>query len=200
MRNIAVIGAGQMGTGIAQTVAAHGMNVMLSDINLATAEAGLAKIEQAVTKLVGRGKLEADAAVLQAMFQPIREEAVLLGFFILLEHLVIGILVAGRYLAMGLEHAHLKHTGVVVGPDLYAQAPQPTRRRMLLVQVKDSGITTALYYLQANPRSAHIEFPQIGKLVVGKQPHQAGIIGFTDRVQLSQVHLELLFPCLSICL
>ena len=62
MRNIAVIGAGQMGTGIAQTVAAHGMNVMLSDINLATAEAGLAKIEEAVTKLVGRGKIEADAA------------------------------------------------------------------------------------------------------------------------------------------
>lgn len=62
MRKIAVIGAGQMGTGIAQTVAAHGMQVMLSDIDLATAEAGKGKIEQAVTKLVGRGKLEADAA------------------------------------------------------------------------------------------------------------------------------------------
>ena len=34
MRTIAVIGAGQMGTGIAQTVAAHGMQVMLSDIDL----------------------------------------------------------------------------------------------------------------------------------------------------------------------
>lgn len=62
MRNIAIIGAGQMGTGIAQTVAAHGMNVMLSDVDLATAEAGKAKIEKAVTKLVGRGKIEADAA------------------------------------------------------------------------------------------------------------------------------------------
>lgn len=62
MRNIAIIGAGQMGTGIAQTVAANGMNVMLSDIDLATAEAGKVKIEQAVTKLVGRGKIEADAA------------------------------------------------------------------------------------------------------------------------------------------
>ena len=51
MRNIAVIGAGQMGTGIAQTVAAHGMNVMLSDIDLATAEAGKGKIDNAVTKL-----------------------------------------------------------------------------------------------------------------------------------------------------
>ena len=74
MRNIAVIGAGQMGTGIAQTVAAHGMNVMLSDINLATAEAGLGKIEKAVTKLVGRGKIEADAAeTLLAKITPVAD-------------------------------------------------------------------------------------------------------------------------------
>ncbi len=35
---VAVIGAGQMGSGIAQTVAAHGMKVLLADIDLATAE------------------------------------------------------------------------------------------------------------------------------------------------------------------
>ena len=62
MRTIAVIGAGQMGTGIAQTVAAHGMQVMLSDIDLATANGGKTKIETSVTKLVGRGKIEADQA------------------------------------------------------------------------------------------------------------------------------------------
>ncbi len=62
MRTIAVIGAGQMGPGIAQTVAAHGMQVMLSDIDLATANGGKAKIETSVTKLVGRGKIEADQA------------------------------------------------------------------------------------------------------------------------------------------
>lgn len=62
MRNIAVIGAGQMGCGIAQTVAAHGMSVMLSDIDLNAAEAGKAKVEQSITKLVGRGKVEADEA------------------------------------------------------------------------------------------------------------------------------------------
>ncbi|MEM8726330.1 MAG: 3-hydroxyacyl-CoA dehydrogenase NAD-binding domain-containing protein, partial [Pseudomonadota bacterium] len=32
MQKIAVIGAGQMGTGIAQTVAAHAMPVLLSDV------------------------------------------------------------------------------------------------------------------------------------------------------------------------
>ncbi len=51
-----------MGTGIAQTVAQHGMPVMLSDIDLATAEAGKGKIEKGLVKLVGRGKLEADEA------------------------------------------------------------------------------------------------------------------------------------------
>ncbi|MEP0392343.1 MAG: 3-hydroxyacyl-CoA dehydrogenase NAD-binding domain-containing protein [Erythrobacter sp.] len=62
MQKIAVIGAGQMGTGIAQTVAAHGMQVMLSDVDQATAEAGKGKVDKAVAKLVGRGKIEADAA------------------------------------------------------------------------------------------------------------------------------------------
>ncbi|MFU7529025.1 3-hydroxyacyl-CoA dehydrogenase NAD-binding domain-containing protein [Qipengyuania sp. ASV99] len=76
MRNIAVIGAGQMGTGIAQTIAAQGMLVMLSDIDLATAEAGKGKIEQAVTKLVGRGKIEADAAeALLARITPVADYA-----------------------------------------------------------------------------------------------------------------------------
>ncbi len=76
MRKIAVIGAGQMGTGIAQTIAAHGMHVMLTDIDLATAEAGKGKIEKAVTKLVGRGKIEADAAeALLAKVTPIGEYA-----------------------------------------------------------------------------------------------------------------------------
>lgn len=76
MRNIAVIGAGQMGTGIAQTVAQNGMNVMLSDIDLATAEGGKAKIESAVAKLVGRGKMEADAAeALLGKITPVGEYA-----------------------------------------------------------------------------------------------------------------------------
>ncbi|WP_394730530.1 3-hydroxyacyl-CoA dehydrogenase NAD-binding domain-containing protein [Altererythrobacter sp. GH1-8] len=62
MQTVGVIGAGQMGTGIAQTVAQHGMKVLLADLDLAHAEAGKDKIDQALTKLVGRGKLEADQA------------------------------------------------------------------------------------------------------------------------------------------
>ena len=76
MQTIAVIGAGQMGTGIAQTVAQNGMRVMLSDVDLARAEAGKASVDKAVAKLVGRGKMEADAAeALLAKITPVADYA-----------------------------------------------------------------------------------------------------------------------------
>jgi 3-hydroxybutyryl-CoA dehydrogenase len=62
MQTVAVIGAGQMGMGIAQTVAQHGMRVLLSDLDLAHAEAGRGKIDTALGKLVGRGKLSVEDA------------------------------------------------------------------------------------------------------------------------------------------
>lgn len=62
MRTIGVIGAGQMGTGIAQTVAQFGLRVLLADVDLARAEAGRGKIDQALGKLVGRGKITPDEA------------------------------------------------------------------------------------------------------------------------------------------
>ncbi|MEC7622700.1 MAG: 3-hydroxyacyl-CoA dehydrogenase NAD-binding domain-containing protein, partial [Pseudomonadota bacterium] len=37
-KTVAIIGAGQMGSGIAQTVAAHGMDVLLADVSLDVAE------------------------------------------------------------------------------------------------------------------------------------------------------------------
>jgi 3-hydroxybutyryl-CoA dehydrogenase len=73
---VAVIGAGQMGTGIAQTVAQHGMQVMLSDVDLATAEAGVKRIDKALGKLVGRGKLDIkDAENVLSRITPIGEAA-----------------------------------------------------------------------------------------------------------------------------
>ena len=59
MKTVAVIGAGQMGTGIAQTIAQNGIQVLLSDVDLARAKAGREAVDAALTKLVGRGKLEA---------------------------------------------------------------------------------------------------------------------------------------------
>jgi len=76
MRNIAVIGAGQMGTGIAQTCAGQGLKVMLTDVDLARAMAGKATIEKALVKLMGRGKIEAaEAESLLARITPVADYA-----------------------------------------------------------------------------------------------------------------------------
>jgi 3-hydroxybutyryl-CoA dehydrogenase len=76
MDMIGVIGAGQMGSGIAQTVAQHGMKVLLSDVDLAAAERGKAGIDKALTRLVGRGKLEAgEAKATLARIEPVADLA-----------------------------------------------------------------------------------------------------------------------------
>jgi len=62
MRKVAVIGAGQMGTGIAQTIAQKGIAVVLSDVDLERAKAGKDVVEKALVRLVGKGKLEAREA------------------------------------------------------------------------------------------------------------------------------------------
>ncbi|MEW4449719.1 3-hydroxyacyl-CoA dehydrogenase NAD-binding domain-containing protein [Qipengyuania sp. JC766] len=76
MDTVAVIGAGQMGSGIAQTVAAHGMRVLLADVDLATAKAAHAKIDSALGRLVGKGKIEiADAEATLARIEPVADYA-----------------------------------------------------------------------------------------------------------------------------
>lgn len=66
MRTVGVIGAGQMGSGIAQTVAQNGIRVLLSDVDIALAEKAKSGIDKALGKLVARDKLtpaEAEAAL-----------------------------------------------------------------------------------------------------------------------------------------
>jgi 3-hydroxybutyryl-CoA dehydrogenase len=58
MDKIAVIGAGQMGAGIAQVAAQAGYGVYLSDISVDRAEKGKAGIAKQIGKLVEKGKLE----------------------------------------------------------------------------------------------------------------------------------------------
>ncbi|TMM48039.1 3-hydroxyacyl-CoA dehydrogenase NAD-binding domain-containing protein [Qipengyuania marisflavi] len=73
---IAIIGAGQMGSGIAQTIAQHGMTVLLADIDLAVAEASVAGIDKALGKLVGRGKIAvADAEAALSRITPVGDYA-----------------------------------------------------------------------------------------------------------------------------
>jgi 3-hydroxybutyryl-CoA dehydrogenase len=55
---VAVVGAGTMGSGIAQVFAQAGNEVFLTDISLDFAKGGYAKIEKSLTKLVSKGKME----------------------------------------------------------------------------------------------------------------------------------------------
>ena len=59
IKTIAILGAGQMGGGIAQVAAQSGRRVVLADVDLARAQAGRDKIGKGLAKLVEKGKLPA---------------------------------------------------------------------------------------------------------------------------------------------
>jgi len=61
IKTLGVIGAGTMGGGIAQVMAASGYDVMLNDIDAAAVQRGLNGIDQSLQKLVSREKITADA-------------------------------------------------------------------------------------------------------------------------------------------
>ena len=66
VRRLGVVGAGQMGGGIAQVAAQRGLEVVLVDVTQEQADKGKAKLVAGLAKLVERGKLSAedrDAAV-----------------------------------------------------------------------------------------------------------------------------------------
>ena len=64
--SIAVLGAGQMGNGIAQVAACAGYNVTMIDIEQSFIDSGMASIELSLSKLVSKGRMsqtDADAAL-----------------------------------------------------------------------------------------------------------------------------------------
>ena len=72
MKIIGVIGAGQMGAGIAQVSAQAGYHVLLSDVDLARAVAGKAGIAKALDRLVSKEKISAEARdAALALIEPI---------------------------------------------------------------------------------------------------------------------------------
>ncbi len=76
MRAVGVIGAGQMGAGIAQVSAGAGYHVYLSDLDLAKAEAGKAGIGKALEKLVAKEKIGQDEAdTLLSRIEPVADYA-----------------------------------------------------------------------------------------------------------------------------
>jgi 3-hydroxybutyryl-CoA dehydrogenase len=76
MQTVAVIGAGQMGSGISQVVAQSGMKVLLTDVDVAIAEKCKAGIEKNLLRLVSRDKLTpADAEAALARIHPVGDYA-----------------------------------------------------------------------------------------------------------------------------
>ncbi|WP_308911383.1 3-hydroxybutyryl-CoA dehydrogenase [Pseudokordiimonas caeni] len=57
---VGIIGAGQMGSGIAHVAAVAGLEVVLSDVTMDRAKAGLETIDQNLGRQVARGKLSAE--------------------------------------------------------------------------------------------------------------------------------------------
>jgi 3-hydroxybutyryl-CoA dehydrogenase len=73
-----VIGAGQMGQGIAQVAAQTGCQVLLLDASAELAEQGLKRIERAVARLVEKGKVSSpDGEALVSRIKPAGDYAVL---------------------------------------------------------------------------------------------------------------------------
>jgi 3-hydroxybutyryl-CoA dehydrogenase len=76
LSRIGVVGAGQMGSGIAQVAAAAGYSVSLHDVSEQAVERGLATIEKGLRRAVDKGKVtEAEATATRGRIQPVRELA-----------------------------------------------------------------------------------------------------------------------------
>ena len=60
LQKVMVIGAGQMGSGIAQVMAAHGVEVTLRDIKQEFVDRGIAKIEKSLDHSVAKGRITED--------------------------------------------------------------------------------------------------------------------------------------------
>ncbi len=59
IKKVLVVGAGQMGNGIAQVMLQGGMNVFMQDIDQNFVDKGMANIEKNLAKMVEQGKLTA---------------------------------------------------------------------------------------------------------------------------------------------
>jgi 3-hydroxybutyryl-CoA dehydrogenase len=86
MQTIGIVGAGQMGAGIAQIAAQSGMKVFLSDVSIEVAGKGRDGIVRLLDKAVDRGKLEAaarDSAA--ALIEPVGDLAPMADADIIIE-------------------------------------------------------------------------------------------------------------------
>src|SRR4051812_2847562 len=86
---VVVIGAGTMGSGIAEVAASAGHPVYLRDTNESALERGLDQIRRSLEKRVQRGKLEAvQRDAILARLKPVNAQAELVGVGLVIEVIV----------------------------------------------------------------------------------------------------------------
>ncbi len=86
MQSVGIIGAGIMGSGIAQTVAGAGIDVILTDVSLEIAEKGKAGIAKSLARLVTKEKItQSDADALLARITPVGDYAAMSGCDLIVE-------------------------------------------------------------------------------------------------------------------
>ena len=87
--NIAIVGTGAMGRGIAQVAAQAGSQVFLLDANPGAADAARAALQEQWNKLVAKGRIEADqATALTARLHPVTTVAQLAACDLVVEAIV----------------------------------------------------------------------------------------------------------------
>ena len=88
-QHVGVIGAGQMGAGIAQVFAQAGSDVRLCDVSMDAAKKGHAGIEHSLGRFVKKGKLsEDDASAILARIEPVDALSALGGADLVVEAIV----------------------------------------------------------------------------------------------------------------
>jgi 3-hydroxybutyryl-CoA dehydrogenase len=69
IKKIGVIGAGTMGTGIAQVAATKGFHVLLHDVEEDYLQKSLSRLDKSLTKLIDKGKIEGDKKTILSRLQ-----------------------------------------------------------------------------------------------------------------------------------
>src|SRR3546814_17712509 len=114
MKAIGIIGAGQMGAGIAQVSAQSGFQVFLADIGLPQAEAGKAKIAKQISRLVEKDKMDAKTAeALLDRIEPVADYAPLAAA---------DLVIADATEREDIKRAILGEVGQVLGPQADRQS------------------------------------------------------------------------------
>jgi hypothetical protein len=125
-------------------------------------------------------------AVALAVRQPVCQELILLGLFVLLIHAGVGIFVTGVYRAVALKPPDLQHPSVVIGPYLDTQTAEHGALQLVLVLVKaeNSGVAAALNNLETHFCASQYEFAAITGLIVRKKAQETRIVRLANRMQV----------------